>query len=120
MERVLGIGGLFVRADDPDGLLAWYRDALGIDMAAYGVWTQEPGSTVVAAFPADTDYFGQRSQSLMLNFRVADLDAMLAQLAQNGSHGIGEIQEIDGVGRFAWIDDPAGNRLELWQAPDGE
>ncbi|TCJ23394.1 VOC family protein [Nocardioides jejuensis] len=115
MERVLGIGGFFVRAEDPDALTAWYRDVLGIDMAAYGVWTQESGPTVVAAFPADTDYFGARAQQVMLNFRVADLDAMLAQLAQNGSHRIGEIQEMDGVGRFAWINDPAGNRLELWQ-----
>jgi predicted enzyme related to lactoylglutathione lyase len=116
MERVLGIGGVFLRAADPSALAAWYRDVLGVDMGPHGIWLQQPGPTVVAAFPGDTDYFGGGSQALMLNFRVADIDAMLVQLAQNGADRIGDIQEMEGVGRFAWVEDPAGNRIELWQS----
>jgi len=76
VERVLGIGGHFLRAGDPVALAAWYRDCLGLDVDANGVWTQEPGPTVFATFEADTGYFGSPTQQTMLNFRVRDLDAM--------------------------------------------
>ncbi|MFJ9241895.1 VOC family protein [Streptomyces sp. NPDC101776] len=115
MERVLGIGGHFMRAADPAALSAWYRDSLGLDTDEHGLWQQEAGPTVFAAFPADTDYFGSGTQQTMLNFRVRDLDAMLAQLRAKGAHVDAETQDMDGVGRFGWVTDPEGNRIELWQ-----
>jgi predicted enzyme related to lactoylglutathione lyase len=115
MERVLGIGGHFLRAKDPAALTAWYRDALGLDADEYGQWQQGVGPTVFATFPADTDYFGSPSQQAMLNFRVRDLDAMLEQLRAAGADVVADVQEMDGVGRFGWVTDPEGNRVELWQ-----
>jgi predicted enzyme related to lactoylglutathione lyase len=115
MERVLGIGGYFLRAEDPEALSAWYRDGLGLDVDEHGVWTQGPGPTVFATFEAGTDYFGPRAQQTMLNFRVSDLDAMLAQLRSLGADVADSIEEMEGVGRFGWVTDPEGNRVELWQ-----
>ena len=115
MERVLGIGGYFIRATDPQALSAWYRECLGLDADETGVWHQGPGLTVFATFEAETDYFGSRAQQTMLNFRVRDLDAMLAQLRSNGATVAEETQDMDGVGRFGWVIDPEGNRVELWQ-----
>ncbi|MYW69787.1 glyoxalase/bleomycin resistance/dioxygenase family protein [Streptomyces sp. SID8379] len=115
MERVLGIGGHFMRAADPAALIAWYRDCLGLDLGEHGLWQQEAGPTVVAAFESGTDYFGSRSQQTMLNFRVRDLDAMLAQLRAQGADVAEETQDMDGVGRFGWVTDPEGRRVELWQ-----
>ncbi|MEY9926675.1 putative enzyme related to lactoylglutathione lyase [Catenulispora sp. GP43] len=115
MERVLGIGGHFLRAADPAALTAWYRDCLGLDMDEHGQWAQEPGPTVFAAFDAETDYFGSRAQQVMLNFRVRDLDAMLRQLRDKGSDVADDVQEMDGIGRFGWVTDPEGNRIELWE-----
>jgi predicted enzyme related to lactoylglutathione lyase len=115
MERVLGIGGHFLRAADPKALGAWYRDCLGLDADENGLWQQETGPTVFAAFDSETDYFGARTQQVMLNFRVRDLDAMLAQLRGKGADVDGEPQEMEGVGRFGWVTDPEGNRIELWQ-----
>jgi predicted enzyme related to lactoylglutathione lyase len=115
MEHVLGIGGYFVRAADPAALTAWYRDCLGLDLGEHGVWEQAVGPTVFAAFESDTDYFGSRDQGTMLNFRVRDLDAMLAQLRAAGADVDDETQEMSGVGRFGWVTDPEGNRIELWQ-----
>jgi predicted enzyme related to lactoylglutathione lyase len=117
MERVLGIGGYFMRAADPAALAAWYRDCLGLDVDELGLWSQEPGPTVFATFESGTDYFGSRTQQAMLNFRVRDLDAMLAQLRANGADVAAETQDMSGVGRFGWVTDPEGNRVELWQ-PD--
>ena len=115
MERVLGIGGHFMRAADPAALSAWYRDCLGIDADEDGLWQQAAGPTVFATFDSDTDYFGARSQQTMLNFRVRDLDAMLAQLRAKGASVVDDVQEMEGVGRFGWVTDPEGNRVELWQ-----
>ena len=115
MERVLGIGGYFLRARDPAALGAWYRDRLGIDQADEGVWQPAGGPTVFGTFPADTDYFGSRGQGTMLNLRVADLDAILAQLRAAGADVDEEVQEMTGIGRFGWVTDPEGNRVELWQ-----
>ncbi|MCD1286356.1 MULTISPECIES: VOC family protein [unclassified Brevibacterium] len=127
MERVSGIGGYFLRAQDPESMLAWYRDVLGIDLGAHGLWNQPEGPTVIATFDADTDYFGSRSegfgqQQTMLNFRVPDLDRMLTQVRESGAEVDPETQELAGVGRFGWVQDPEGNRIELWQPPsdDGE
>jgi predicted enzyme related to lactoylglutathione lyase len=115
MERVLGIGGYFLRAADPEGLRAWYRDSLGLDMDDYGLWEPAAGPTVFATFGSDSDYFGSPEQQTMLNFRVADLYAMLAQLRLLGAEAAEETQEIEGVGRFGWVTDPEGNRIELWE-----
>jgi predicted enzyme related to lactoylglutathione lyase len=76
---------------------------------------EEAGPTVFAAFESETDYFGSRAQQTMLNFRVGDLDAMLAQLRAKGADVADEMQDMDGVGRFGWVTDPEGNRIELWQ-----
>jgi predicted enzyme related to lactoylglutathione lyase len=115
MERVLGIGGYFLRAADPAALGAWYRDCLGLDADENGLWRQREGPTVFATFESESDYLGSRDQRSMLNFRVGDLDAMLAQLRAKGAEVDGEPQEMEGVGRFGWVTDPEGNRIELWQ-----
>ncbi len=115
MERVLGIGGHFLRAADPVALGAWYRDCLGLDADENGLWHQEAGPTVFATFESGTDYFGSATQQTMINFRVGDLDAMLAQLRAKGADVVEETQDMEGVGRFGWVTDPEGNRIELWQ-----
>jgi predicted enzyme related to lactoylglutathione lyase len=115
MEHVLGIGGYFIRAADPAALSAWYRECLGLDADENGLWKQGTGPTVFAAFEPGTEYFGARTQQTMLNFRVADLDAMLAQLRAAGADVGEQTQEMEGVGRFGWVTDPEGNRIELWQ-----
>src|SRR5438874_4097348 len=105
MERVLGIGGYFIRAKDPAALNAWYRDCLGLDADENGVWRQGAGVTVFATFESETEYFGSHAQQTMLNFRVRDLDAMLGQLRSMGADVAGEIEEMEGVGRFGWVID---------------
>jgi predicted enzyme related to lactoylglutathione lyase len=115
MERVLGIGGYFLRATDPEALGAWYRECLGLEADENGLWQPGAGPTVFATFESETDYLGPRSQGTMINFRVGDLDAMLAQLRTKGADVAGDPQEMEGIGRFAWVTDPEGNRIELWQ-----
>ncbi len=115
MERVLGIGGYFLRANDPVALGDWYRECLGLDADANGLWLHEPGPMVFATFEPETDYFGSRTQQAMINFRVSDLDAMLAQLRATGADVAAETEALEGVGRFGWVTDPEGNRVELWQ-----
>ena len=106
-----------MRAADPAALGAWYRDCLGLDADENGLWQQESGPTVFATFESGTEYFGSPTQQTMLNFRVRDLDAMLAQLRSKGADVAEETQEMDGVGRFGWVTDPEGNRIELRQGP---
>lgn len=118
MERVIGVGGVFIRARDPNALARWYHDALGIDTYSEetnGVWWQEAGPTVWASFPADTDYFGRPDQQVMINLRVRNLDAMREQLRGLGATVVDDVQEMDGIGRFGWVEDPEGNRIELWE-----
>ena len=122
MARVTGIGGIFLRAHDPKALGAWYAQHLGIQLTEWGgaqfLWSDEvpptTGSTAWSLFPADTKYFGPGSQSAMVNYRVDDLDALLAQLSA-ANVPIDPQREDSPYGRFAWITDPEGNRLELWQ-----
>ena len=104
-----------MRAADPAALGAWYRDCLGLDTDEKGLWLQEAGPTVFATFESETDYFGSRAQQVMINFRVRDLDAMLAQLRAEGADVVEDTQEMEGVGRFGWVTDPEGNRIELWE-----
>jgi catechol 2,3-dioxygenase-like lactoylglutathione lyase family enzyme len=114
--RVTGIGGVFFRARDPAALATWYREVLGIGQPP-DLWRQEAGFTVFAPFPADTDYFGRPEQAFMVNFRVEDLDGLLAALRARGI-AVETRAEWDGeAGRFARIHDPEGNPLELWEPP---
>ncbi|KUL71113.1 MULTISPECIES: VOC family protein [unclassified Streptomyces] len=115
MERVLGVGGYVQRAADPAALTAWYRDCLGLDADDDGLWRQQTGPTVFAAFDSGNDHFGSRSQGTMLGFRVRDLDAVPDQLSAEGADVTGETQDMAGVGRFGRVTDPEGNRVELWQ-----
>jgi predicted enzyme related to lactoylglutathione lyase len=116
MESVVGIGGFFFRADDPEGLARWYEANLGVSVfpATNEWWMQEAGPTVLAPFEQNTDYFGRADQQAMINFRVRDLDAILAQLRAGGAQVSDEIQE-ESYGRFGWAMDPEGNRFELWE-----
>ena len=117
MEKVTGIGGLFFRAENPAKLTAWYRDTLGIDSPADLVWRQEAGPTVLAPFAKDSDYF-PADRRWMINFRVANLDAMVAQLRRAGVVvDIAEDSDSE-IGRFARLTDPEGNPIELWQPAD--
>jgi len=125
MQRVKGIGGIFFRANDKTALGRWYRDNLGVPLEPeWGGCTfpwraNDPdGSahTVWSPFPEDTDYFGPTKPSFMVNFRVADLEAMLAQLRANGCD-VDEKEEHSDYGHFGWVTDPEGNRIELWQPP---
>ncbi|CAN5167758.1 VOC family protein [soil metagenome] len=119
MERILGLGGVFFKCRDPKALAAWYAEYLGVPVEAghtYASLTSVAAgeTTVWSTFPADTKYFGSGSQSLMINYRVKDLDAMLAQLRAAGAVVEDDIQD-HGYGRFGWAVDPEGNRFELWE-----
>jgi predicted enzyme related to lactoylglutathione lyase len=123
VERVTGIGGVFQRAGGRSGaLLDWYAEHLGIEKTDWGAkpfeWTPG-GSTTWAVFDHDTEYFGRPDQAFMVNFRVADLDAMLGQLRAAGVEVLDAVQEAEGLGRFGWAVDPEGNRFELWEPPQG-
>ncbi len=122
MERVEGIGGVFFRAKDPAALARWYHEALGVDPVPSDYdtmpWTTQAGITVFAPFAQDTTYFGKSETAFMVNFRVRDLDAMLAQLAEHGAVPQGEILD-EPNGRFARIHDPEGNPIELWEPKGG-
>jgi catechol 2,3-dioxygenase-like lactoylglutathione lyase family enzyme len=119
VQKVLGFGGFFFRARDPAGLASWYERHLGIaPMPAKQddpVWAQQAGPTVFAPFPEDTDYFGA-GRAFMLNFRVADLDAMVAALREAGVE-VTLMADADPNGRFARLHDPEGTSVELWEAP---
>ena len=111
-----GIGGIFFRARDPEALADWYCRNLGITQPDNAVWMQEAGPTVFSPFKHDTKYFGRPEQQWMLNFRVSDLDAFMAQLRSSGITVETRPQEWDSeVGRFARIHDPEGNPIELWE-----
>lgn len=114
MARVVGVGGVFFRARDPDALRQWYADTLGIDLAEEGHALFEGGHTVWSIFPGDTEYFGPSGQQGMVNYRVDDLDGMLDQLRSAGAEVDEAVEEYD-FGRFGWATDPEGNRFELWQ-----
>jgi predicted enzyme related to lactoylglutathione lyase len=119
METVTGIGGVFFKARDPKALAEWYRVNLGLPIASgetYGALSSAAAGecTVWSAFPADTEYFGSREQPQMINYRVRDLDAMLAQLRAAGARVVERLEEYD-YGRFGWALDPEGNQFELWE-----
>jgi len=127
-KRVTGLGGVFFKAKDSKALAEWYRDHLGLPVEDGG-WAvlqwrehEDPhreGSTVWAVFEDKSDYFGSESQRAMLNYRVDDLDAVLAALRREGVT-VDENVMSDENGRFGWCVDPEGNRIELWQPPEGK
>jgi predicted enzyme related to lactoylglutathione lyase len=118
MEKVAGIGGLFFRAHDPKGLGNWYQQHLGIALTPTSeggtVWQQEAGPTAFSPFPEKTGYFGDPTKVWMVNFRVHDLDKMVAQLRTAGIE-VKDPESYPNIGRFARLHDPEGNPIELWQ-----
>lgn len=120
MQRVLGIGGLFFRSRDPARLAQWYQTHLGITVVPTtyegAAWQQEAGTTVFAPFEKDTPYFGRPEQSWMVNFRVGDLQAMIAQL--RAADIVVSEPESYPNGDFARLHDPEGNPIELWEPKD--
>lgn len=123
MKRVTGIGGIFFKAKDPVALGAWYRDHLGLEVGDWGgaifSWGgdgSEEGITIWNTFKQDTTYLDPGTASFMLNFRVADLDALLTALKQEGCNVVGGTDESE-HGKFGWVIDPEGNKVELWEPP---
>ena len=124
MARATGIGGVFFRARDPEGLKAWYVDHIGLEPDADGYvvirWGgDQSGSTVWAPFDEQTEYFGPGEQGWMINYRVDDLDGLLSSLRERGVPVDDEIHEMPELGRFGWAIDPEGNRFELWEPAEG-
>ena len=118
VERVTGIGGVFVKARDPEVLNRWYATHLGVDLAPESYdepsWWQQPGPTVFAAMSADSEHFGGPAQSWSINFRVKDLDAMVKQLLESGI-AVDVDPETYPNGRFATLRDPEHNVVQLWE-----
>lgn len=128
MKRVTGIGGVFFRSKDPPTMNAWYKKHLGLPVGDDGSTTfrwreadepHRPGVTAWAAFEAGTEYFGKPTQQWMVNYRVDDLDALLEGLQHAGVEIVPHREEYV-YGKFAWIVDPDGNRVELWEPPREE
>jgi len=125
MKRVTGIGGIFFKSKDPKTLAGWYRDHLGLDVTDWGGvifnWggpDSPPGMTLWSPFAQDTGYMAPGTAPFMVNFRVADLDALLGLLRAEGCH-VMEKTETSEQGKFGWVIDPEGNKVELWQPPEG-
>jgi predicted enzyme related to lactoylglutathione lyase len=123
---VTGLGGIFFKAKDPKRLVEWYREHLGLaieDTVALFTWRDGKqgkvrGHTVWSIFPDETKYFGADGASFMINYRVKNLDAVLAALREEGVDVARETENSE-YGRFGWITDPEGNRIELWEPPKG-
>lgn len=124
MKRVTGIGGIFFKARDPQALGAWYRQHLGLDVGDWGgvafKWADDSpsGTTIWSPFKDDTGYFAPSTAPFMINFRVADLHALLAALRAEGCQVMDKVDESE-FGKFGWVIDPEGNKLELWEPPAG-
>ena len=125
MTRVTGIGGIFFKARDPEALCAWYRRHLGLDIQPWGGLTfrwhdpehPEPdGATAWSIFPASTGYFGPGTATFMINYRVPDLAGLLELLRSEGC-AVDERTEATEYGKFGWVTDPEGNKIELWEPP---
>lgn len=128
MKLVTGIGGIFFKANDPEKLAAWYQKHLGLDIQDFGgaMFRENEGApegvkreayTLWSPFPADTEYFAPSDKPFMINFRVADLDALLVQLRSAGVK-VDERTDKSEFGYFGWAMDPEGNRIELWEPPE--
>ena len=119
MARITGVGRIFFKSPDPKALSAWYRDVLGIELSEWGgamLRTDAPGHpefVVWSPFAADTSYYEPSTREFMINFGVDDLDAFLAGLEAKGVTPLARKDES--YGRFAWLLDPDGTKIELWQ-----
>jgi predicted enzyme related to lactoylglutathione lyase len=125
MSRVVGIGGIFMKAKDPEGMRAWYRKHLGLNIEDWGgtafSWSHadgpgESGTTIWSIFEENSDYFEPSSARFMVNYIVSDLHAVLAELRSEGCEVDAKTEESE-YGKFGWVMDPEGNRLELWEPP---
>jgi len=125
MRRVTGIGGIFFKAADPKALSAWYKRHLGLDVTDWGgalfPWGgegSEPGMTVWSPFAHDTDYMQPGTATFMINYRVENLDALLAVLRSEGCNVLDRTDSSE-QGKFGWVIDPEGNKIELWEPASG-
>lgn len=124
MKRVTGVGGVFFKSKDPKALAAWYQTHLGLKVEDWGGvafrWADDPaaaqGTTIWSPFKADTKYFEPSTASFMINFRVEDLVSLIEVLRAEGCQIEGDMQDSE-YGKFAWVVDPEGNKVELWQPP---
>ncbi|WP_317896740.1 VOC family protein [Aurantibacillus circumpalustris] len=116
MEKfVSGIGGVFFRSKDNKALALWYEKNFRINTVSSNIpWSQEAGPTVFSPFKEDTGYFGSKNQQFMINFRVHNLDKFVEELKLNGVKIDSERME-ESYGKFAWVYDPEGNKIELWE-----
>lgn len=126
MKRVTGIGGIFFKSKDPKALSAWYKEHLGFDVQEWGgavfKWggaDSPAGTTIWSPFANDTKYFAPSESSFMLNLRVEDLAAVLGALRSEGVRVEDKVDESE-FGKFGWVFDPEGNKIELWQPPEGQ
>jgi len=126
MTRVTGIGGVFIKATDPAMLRAWYKDHLGIDVQAWGGtsfrWVDSSGHPTVgttAWMIGDGNNFAPSDAPFMINYRVTDLHALLDALRSEGCNVLEKTEESE-FGKFGWVIDPEGNKVELWQPPEGQ
>jgi len=128
MKRVTGVGGIFFNAKDPVALRTWYQKHLGIDVQEWGGtafrWADDAGNptagtTVWSIGGADGDHFAPSTSSFMINYRVADLQALLRALRSEGCNVLEKTDDSD-YGKFGWVMDPEGNKVELWQPPEGQ
>jgi len=126
MKRVTGIGGIFFKSADPKKLGNWYSEHLGLEVSDWGgavfQWggaDSPPGMTIWSPFAQDTKYMEPSSASFMVNFRVADLDTLLVTLRNEGCNVV-EKTETSEHGKFGWVIDPEGNKIELWEPPAGQ
>jgi predicted enzyme related to lactoylglutathione lyase len=128
MERVTGIGGIFFKAKDPVALRSWYQDHLGIDVQEWGGavfrWADNggrptAGTTIWTVFDSGGDYFAPGSSGFMVNYRVADLHGLIRTLRAEGCNVIDKTEESE-FGKFGWVIDPEGNKVELWEPPPGQ
>ena len=128
MKRVTGIGGIFFKARDPVALREWYREHLGISAEEWGgkafSWggpdnPQGIGTTVWSVFESSSTYFAPSQAQFLVNYRVEDLHALVAVLRAEGCAVDDKVEESE-FGKFGWVMDPEGNRVELWQPPEGQ
>jgi predicted enzyme related to lactoylglutathione lyase len=127
MKRVTGIGGIFFKARDPKALQAWYKRHLGIDVQPWGGaafrWTDADGQPVAGTTAwsigsAESDSFAPGTAPFMVNYRVADLRALLDALREEGCDVLDKLDDSE-FGKFGWVIDPEGNKVELWEPPAG-
>ncbi len=121
MARVIGLGGVFLKVADPAALLAWYARVLGFDVNDWGGASFPPmprTPTTWSAFSSESDHFAPSQAAVMINFAVDDLDGVLAKAAAQGVEPLAR-DDSDPHGRFAWLLDPAGMKIELWEAAAG-